>query len=89
MFRLNEPPAPPSLQVTLPVGVVGHYFTSRDVLSGLLVTLELTPIAMAIGIALGVVLAVMRLSPVPVQATTGTFIAAPGTLCWAMAASKL
>lgn len=24
VFRLNEPPAPPSLQVTLPVGVVGE-----------------------------------------------------------------
>src|SRR4051812_33652932 len=46
-------------------GIVGHYFLSSDVLHGLLVTLELTVISMAIGIALGVVLAVMRLSPNP------------------------
>jgi polar amino acid transport system permease protein len=46
-------------------GVVGHYFLSGRVLHGLRVTLELTVIAMAIGIVLGVVLAVMRLSPNP------------------------
>ena len=46
-------------------GVVGHYFFSSRVLHGLVVTLELTVIAMAIGIVLGVVLAVMRLSPNP------------------------
>jgi polar amino acid transport system permease protein len=45
--------------------IVGHYFLSSDVLHGLLVTLELTVISMAIGILLGVVLAVMRLSPNP------------------------
>src|SRR5438105_10298417 len=45
--------------------VVRHYFTSHAVLSGLLVTLELTVIAMAIGIVGGVILAIMRLSPVP------------------------
>ena len=50
--------------------VVGHYFTSHAVLSGLLVTLELTAIAMAIGIVGGVVLAIMRLSPVPVLSST-------------------
>jgi polar amino acid transport system permease protein len=37
---------------------------------GLLVTLELTAISMAIGIAFGVVLAVMRLSPNPILATS-------------------
>src|SRR5437870_2811024 len=47
-------------------GVVRQYFTTSSVLQGLLVTLELTVLAMVIGIALGVVLAVMRLSPVPV-----------------------
>lgn len=42
--------------------IVFHYFTSRDVFSGLLVTLELTVIAMAIGIILGMLIAIMRLS---------------------------
>jgi polar amino acid transport system permease protein len=46
-------------------GVVRHYFTSDQVLRGLVVTLELTALSMAIGIAIGVVLAVMRLSPNP------------------------
>jgi polar amino acid transport system permease protein len=46
-------------------GIVGHYFTSSRILSGLVVTLELTAASMAIGIVLGVVLAVMRLSPNP------------------------
>ena len=45
--------------------VVGHYFLSRPILDGVAVTLELTAVAMAIGIAGGVVLAVMRLSPNP------------------------
>ena len=43
--------------------IVRQYFTSHEVIQGLLVTLELTVIAMVIGIVLGVVLAVMRLSP--------------------------
>jgi polar amino acid transport system permease protein len=46
-------------------GVVGHYLFSAPILRGLKVTLELTAISMAIGIALGVVLAMMRLSPNP------------------------
>jgi polar amino acid transport system permease protein len=46
--------------------VVGTYFTSPAILHGLLRTLELTGIAMAGAIALGVVLAVMRLSPNPI-----------------------
>jgi len=45
--------------------VIGHYLTSRQILDGLVVTLELTVTSMAIGIALGVLLAVMRLSPNP------------------------
>ncbi|MBV8258964.1 MAG: amino acid ABC transporter permease [Actinobacteria bacterium] len=45
--------------------VVGHYFTEHTIVHGLFVTLELTAAAMAIGIALGVLLAVMRLSPNP------------------------
>ncbi len=45
--------------------VVRHYFTSSPVLHGLVVTLELTATSMAIGIALGILMAVMRLSPNP------------------------
>lgn len=42
--------------------VVGQYFTTSEVLHGLVVTLELTALAMAIGIVFGVLIAVMRLS---------------------------
>jgi polar amino acid transport system permease protein len=45
--------------------VVGHYLFDSRILHGVVVTLELTVISMAIGIALGIVLAVMRLSPNP------------------------
>lgn len=48
--------------------VVGEYLFDRRILEGLLVTIELTVIAMAIGIALGVLLAVMRLSANPLVA---------------------
>ena len=43
-------------------GVVGDYLFSSRILDGLVLTLELTVVAMAIGIMLGVVLALMRLS---------------------------
>jgi polar amino acid transport system permease protein len=43
-------------------GVVGDYLSNSRILHGLLVTLELTVLSMAIGIVLGVLLAVMRLS---------------------------
>ena len=46
---------------------VGHYLFSRLILGGVVVTLELTVLAMVIGIALGVLLAVMRLSANPVM----------------------
>jgi polar amino acid transport system permease protein len=46
-------------------GIVGDYFTSSRILHGVVVTIELTAASMAIGIALGVLLAVMRLSPNP------------------------
>jgi polar amino acid transport system permease protein len=49
--------------------VVGHYLFNSRILHGLLVTIELTVASMAIGIVLGVVLAVMRLSPNPVVST--------------------
>ena len=45
--------------------IVGEYFFSSRVMHGLVVTLELTALSMVIGIVLGVVLAVMRLSPNP------------------------
>jgi polar amino acid transport system permease protein len=46
-------------------GIVGHWFFSRRIVDGVVVTLELTATSMAIGITLGIVLAVMRLSPNP------------------------
>ena len=46
--------------------VVGQFFLSHEVLDGLVVTIELTVIAMAIGIVGGVLLAVMRLSANPI-----------------------
>jgi polar amino acid transport system permease protein len=46
-------------------GVVGEYLFDHRILDGLVVTIELTVISMVIGIALGVLLAVMRLSPNP------------------------
>ena len=49
-------------------GTVGHYLFSHRILSGLVVTLELTATSMLIGIVLGVLLAVMRLSPNPLVA---------------------
>jgi polar amino acid transport system permease protein len=45
--------------------VVGQYFASQQVLNGLYLTLELTVVAMAVGVVLGTLLAVMRLSPNP------------------------
>jgi polar amino acid transport system permease protein len=49
-------------------GIVRQYLTDPRILRGLVKTLELTAAAMAIGIVLGVVLAVMRLSPNPMLA---------------------
>ena len=53
--------------------VVRHYLSQRLILQGIVTTLELTVLAMLIGIALGVVLAVMRLSPNPVVSTVSWF----------------
>jgi len=44
-------------------GLVGQYLFSSRVLHGVVATLELTAVAMTLGIAIGVLLAVMRLSP--------------------------
>src|SRR5512132_698632 len=46
-------------------GIVRPYFTSSRVLQGLVTTLELTVLCMAIGIVIGILLAVMRLSANP------------------------
>src|SRR5438874_1472199 len=45
--------------------VVGQFLFDHRILEGVVVTLELTASAMAMGVILGVVLAVMRLSPNP------------------------
>ena len=47
-------------------GIIDHYFFTSEILKGLLTTLEITVLAMVIGIVFGVVLAVMRLSPNPI-----------------------
>ena len=47
---------------------VGHYLFDGRITSGVLVTIELTVAAQALGVALGVLLAVMRLSPNPLIA---------------------
>ena len=52
--------------------VVWRYLFSAPILTGLSHTVELTVVAMAIGIGLGVVLAVMRLSPNPVISTAAS-----------------
>ncbi len=46
--------------------VVGKYLFTHGIFEGILRTLELTVIAMAIGVALGILLAIMRLSPNPI-----------------------
>jgi polar amino acid transport system permease protein len=47
-------------------GTVGQYLFSSQVLGGLVVTIELTVLAMVIGIVLGIVVAIMRLSSNPI-----------------------
>jgi polar amino acid transport system permease protein len=46
-------------------GTVGHFLFDSRITNGVLKTLELTVISMVVGIVLGVLLAVMRLSPNP------------------------
>jgi polar amino acid transport system permease protein len=56
-------------------GLVPHYLFDPVILTGLKTTLELTVIAMAVAIVLGVIAAVFRLSPNPVlKATSGAYI---------------
>jgi polar amino acid transport system permease protein len=45
--------------------IISKYFTSEIILKGLVVTLQLTVIAMVLGIVLGILMAVFRLSPNP------------------------
>jgi polar amino acid transport system permease protein len=52
---------------------VAQYLFFPEILHGLVVTIELTVIAMAIGATIGVLLAVMRLSPNPVVSTVSWF----------------
>lgn len=52
-------------------GVVGQYLFSAVILHGLGLTIELTVIAMAIGIVLGIVAALMRLSRNPIVSGAG------------------
>lgn len=49
--------------------IVGHYLFDRSILDGLTLTVELTVLAMLVGVVLGTVLAVLRLSPNPVMRT--------------------
>jgi polar amino acid transport system permease protein len=53
--------------------IVGHYLFDSRILHGVVVTIRLTVLSMVIGIALGVVLAVMRLSPNPVVSGSSWF----------------
>ena len=53
--------------------VVNQYLFQDRILLGLVGTLELTVAAMVIGIALGIALAVMRISPNPVLSVVGWF----------------
>ena len=52
---------------------VRHYLFGRLILEGVVVTIELTILAMLVGIALGVIVAVMRLSPNPVMKSVSWF----------------
>ena len=49
---------------------VRGYFTYPTIMAGIWITIQLTFLSMVIGIALGIVLAVMRLSPNPVLSTS-------------------
>ena len=52
---------------------VRGYFTFSTIVHGILITLELTLFAMALGIALGIILAVMRLSENPIVSGAAWF----------------
>src|SRR4029077_11134733 len=52
---------------------VQHYLFQERIALGAVATVELTVVAMVIGIALGILLAVMRISPNPVMSTVSWF----------------
>ncbi|MGH9304173.1 MAG: amino acid ABC transporter permease [Acidimicrobiales bacterium] len=54
------------LQPRIQWGIIGHYFLTSSVLNGIVITLYATAIAMVMGILIGIILAVMRLSPNPI-----------------------
>jgi polar amino acid transport system permease protein len=54
-------------------GVVGNYLFNPQILRGVIVTLELTAIAMVMGVVFGALLAVMRLSKNPVVSAVSWF----------------
>ena len=54
-------------------GDIGHFLFDHRILHGVVVTLELTALSMIIGIILGVLLAIMRLSPNPLVAGASSF----------------
>ena len=56
----------------LRLDLVAGYLFERSILQGLLVTLELTVVAMLVGVVLGTVLAVMRLSENPLLRAAAT-----------------
>lgn len=60
-------------QAGLEWGVVGHYLFQRLIIRGIAVTLELTVLAMAIGVVLGIILAVMRISSNPLVSWVSWF----------------
>ena len=53
--------------------IVGQFMTAPAILAGLVNTVIMTACAMALGITLGVVFAVMVMSPNPVLKTVATF----------------
>jgi len=50
--------------------IVAKYMTNEAILKGLLVTIEISAISMGVGIVLGTILALMRLSPNPILSST-------------------
>jgi polar amino acid transport system permease protein len=61
------------VQAGLQWKVIGHYLFQTLILRGIIVTLGLTVLAMIIGVGLGIILAVMRISPNPVVSTVSWF----------------
>ncbi|MFY9488981.1 MAG: amino acid ABC transporter permease [Solirubrobacterales bacterium] len=62
-----------STEAKIDWAVVGEYLFSQPIIDGLWITLALTVIAMLMGVALGVVVAIMWLSPNPLVSGTSWF----------------